>query len=556
MAKNGSVPAAPTPESSGALNPLLENAIPEASARTTSPLAMLSATREGLDHQRSLLELLQRMPQLTCLDGPARGSSLWIELPLVRIGRGINCHLVIEDPSVAPIHALLTRLPGGTYYLSSTQPDEAPVLVRRRGMFRPMPALHLQDGMVIRLGKRGPRLRFRFLGQPDETSLLTRLLLALRNDEPLLPEPVLRERLGEVWRTANLQPMERHTLQQALRFLRPYRFYRRWTYLWLLIALLLALGGLSRQLLLNDVRKELATVQRQLASLWQGQSPASTAAGIKPPSTGATLLTGSSTASGVPSGAPAGTASTGATRIQATAGEGETAQNLSENDEQTLLSGDPEAQQVLRLMRTAGMAQPTLSLGMMSQIHSEIEKEVQRIKHRFEIEAFQARAQKYQPRIEDIFRREFQLPPMLATLAWLESDFRLDAENSNGGLGMWQLSEAVATQYGLITDQGEDFRMDFEASTRGTARYLTDLLTHFGMEQLPLVIAAFHLGPEVVENTLRKHQLWRLEQRTFPYLLRLAGTGDADTLTQEQLQYVSRFFAVQIIAANQGYYLR
>lgn len=584
-------------QETSSFNPLLEHPLPEAGGDGGLTPGSLALAGEALDAHRSYLERLQRVPQLICLDGPAEGAQVWGEVPQLRIGRGYNCHFVLKDPSVAPLHALMTRLPGGTYHLSSQAPDEAPLLVRRNGRLRPVMGIHLQDGMVVRLGKRGPRIRFRFLGAPDQTATLTRWMMALRYDEPLLPEPVLRERLGEVWRTASLQPGQRHTLQQALRYLTPLRFYRRWFYLWGLIGLLLAGVGVSRQLLLNDVRAELSTLKRQLASLWQGQTAGASDPGASNRSTsnrasdsslllqnnqnlsggvrdlGGDLSANASGAQGIP-GTTAGSATSGqpaSSTPSVTTADGSLADTalsnaalsnaalsnaaLSNTDEQALIQGDPIAQQVIRLMRSAGVQQPLLSLSMMRQIHSEIEKEVQRIKHRFEIDAFQARAQKFQPRIEDIFRREFQLPPMLATLAWLESDFRLDAESSDGSLGMWQLSEDVATEYGLITDQGEDFRMDFEASTRGSARYLTDLLTRFGLEQLPLVVAAFHLGPDVVENTLRKHQLWRQDQRTFPALLRLAGTGEADVLSLTQLQYVSRFFAVQVIAANQGYYL-
>ncbi|MFM7200842.1 MAG: transglycosylase SLT domain-containing protein [Myxococcota bacterium] len=333
------------------------------------------------------------------------------------------------------------------------------------------------------------------------------------------------------------------------------------------MAVLLVLVGVSRQLRLQASEAEAASLKRQLAGYWPTFSAGGRAPqGLQHDQT-TRVLEGAQAriVIGESAAGTAGTAGTAAdtasaavvapVRQETSAGQGPSVAPVDEASEQALLQGDPLAQQVARLMRTGGMAQPTLSLGMMRQIHSELEKEVQRIKHQFELEAFQARSARFRPRIEDILRREFQLPPMLAALAWLESDFRLDAEGSEGKLGMWQLSEEVAAEYGLITEQGEDFRMDFEASTRGSARYLTDLLTRFGLEQLPLVVASFHLGTDVVENTIRQHKLWRHEQRTFPALLRLGSTGDAQTLSPEQLQYVSRFFAVQIIAENQAYYL-
>lgn len=544
-----------------ASNPLEENAIVESNVLGASALTSLHMGRNTLDAERARLERLRIVPQMQCLDGPAEGTQIWMEWPVLLIGRGQNCHFKLSDPAVAPLHAKLKHLVGGSYLLAAQHPEEAPIFLRRYGFFRSVQTLHLVDGMVIRLGKHGPRLRFRYLGGQNQPGLLARFVLARGHEEPLLPVPMLQERLDALWRTAPLQPPERHTIQQAIRQLPSLQFYRRWFFLWVVIGGLLGLLGLSRQLLLSDTRQTLASVQRQLESLWlaqHGTTRSATSGGLARAATApSTRPAQASDPNARPEVGGTGTDPTPSTNPGKQAGRGFTeGSGLSASDEQTLMANDPLAQQLLRLLRSVGIVQPALSSGMVSLVHSELEKEVQRIKHRFELEAFQARTLKYQPRIEDIFRREFQLPPMLASLAWLESDFRLDAERPDGRLGMWQLSEEVAIQYDLITDKGEDFRMDFEASTRGSARYLADLLTRFGLESLPLVVLAFHLGPDAVEDTLRTQQLWRTEQRTFPYLLRLAGTGDAHTLTHAQLQYVGRFFAVQIIAANKSFYLQ
>lgn len=539
-------------------NPLLEQPIPEASAL---PLAGMEGLGDGtLASFRSLKERLEQMPLLTSLDGPSEGAQLWVSADYMRIGRGENCHFALRDPAVAPYHARLLKLPGGAFQLAAMNPREAPLFVRKRGRFHAVATVPLRDGMVIRLGKNGPRLRYRFLGEPEQANGVFRLLLSVGFEEPLLSEPMLRERLVQLWRTGTLQPTERNTLQQTLRHLSPLRFYRRWFYIWAVIAIMLVFLGVSREMRLRASESEAAALRRQLAGYWPSSAGSRAAQGLR-----------RDQATRVVEGVQSGTVVTetrpqlSTALVSSDADVQASGVRESESDpdseapgeasELALLQGDPLAQQVTRLMRTAGMAQPVVSLGMMRQIHSELEKEVQRIKHQFELEAFQARSARFRPRIEDILRREFQLAPMLAALAWLESDYRLDAEGGEGRLGMWQLSEEVAAEYGLITEQGEDFRMDFEASTRGSARYLSDLLTRFGVEQLPLVVVSFHLGTEVVENTIRQHKLWRQEQRSFPALLRLAGTGDAQTLSTEQLQYVSRFFAVQIIAENQAYYL-
>ena len=172
-----------------------------------------------------------------------------------------------------------------------------------------------------------------------------------------------------------------------------------------------------------------------------------------------------------------------------------------------------------------------------------------------DLEGFLDRYRRYHPKIEDIFRKEYQLPKSAAYVAWIESEYYLDAESEKGALGMWQFTAKTAQDYGLITDKGEDYRQDFGRSTRAAAQYISDLLAEFGMDRFMVALAAYNWGPDNVLRVFRRNRLWLPAQRTFPFMLQLRMRDGTPELPPETRRYVPRFFAANLIGSDMSFYL-
>ncbi len=85
------------------------------------------------------------------------------------------------------------------------------------------------------------------------------------------------------------------------------------------------------------------------------------------------------------------------------------------------------------------------------------------------------RSAKYMNMIDRIFA-EYNLPPNLAYLAVVESNFNPQARSHANAVGMWQFMSGTGRVFDLETSWWHDERYDPEKSTEAAARYLTRLL--------------------------------------------------------------------------------
>jgi hypothetical protein len=113
---------------------------------------------------------------------------------------------------------------------------------------------------------------------------------------------------------------------------------------------------------------------------------------------------------------------------------------------------------------------------------------------------------------------EHGLPPDLALLPVVESEFWPTARGRGGERGLWQLRRDTARRFGLVVNARRDDRLDPERATRAAARYLRYL--HRRYRDWPLALAAYNAGERRVDRALRRgrrRDFWQLaDQRLLP----------------------------------------
>jgi membrane-bound lytic murein transglycosylase D len=144
----------------------------------------------------------------------------------------------------------------------------------------------------------------------------------------------------------------------------------------------------------------------------------------------------------------------------------------------------------------------------------------------------------------DMIRRianEESMPPEIAHLAIVESGLSPNALSRVGAMGMWQFMQPTGEEYDLDVTYWVDERRDPEKATRAAMRFLKDLYGDLG--DWHLALAAYNCGAGGVRRAIRKSGLdkpdfWQVR----PFLPR------------ETQQYVPRFIATSLIAANRDQY--
>jgi membrane-bound lytic murein transglycosylase D len=123
------------------------------------------------------------------------------------------------------------------------------------------------------------------------------------------------------------------------------------------------------------------------------------------------------------------------------------------------------------------------------------------------------------------------LPPSLALLPVIESNFRQQARDNRGSGGLWQLQSRTARRFGLEVSRKRDERFHPDRATEAAALYLRFL--HRRYRDWPLALAAYNCGEGRVDRALKRMpgaSFWEL--------------SEAHHLPAITRDYVPRFLAV------------
>jgi len=130
---------------------------------------------------------------------------------------------------------------------------------------------------------------------------------------------------------------------------------------------------------------------------------------------------------------------------------------------------------------------------------------------------------------------EYELPPNLAYLAVVESNFNPFARSSANAVGMWQFMKYTGKVFDLHNSWWHDDRFDPEKSTRAAAQYLKRLHKRFNGDW-ELALAAYNSGSGTVRRAIRLAK--RNGKKTDYWSLKLP---------RETRGYVPAFYAVATI---------
>lgn len=130
------------------------------------------------------------------------------------------------------------------------------------------------------------------------------------------------------------------------------------------------------------------------------------------------------------------------------------------------------------------------------------------------------------------------LPPELALLPIIESEYMPTATSNRGASGIWQLAALTGKLYGLKQDQWYDGRKDIDASSKVALKYLQYLYEKFDGDWL-LALAAYNCGDARVMSAIRTNK--RLGKPTDYWSLKLP---------QETMYFVPKFLSLVYLIKN------
>jgi membrane-bound lytic murein transglycosylase D len=156
---------------------------------------------------------------------------------------------------------------------------------------------------------------------------------------------------------------------------------------------------------------------------------------------------------------------------------------------------------------------------------------------RAHIRAWLQRAGRYEEMIVEKLRTA-ALPEDLLYVVMVESGFDPLVESSAGAVGLWQLVEVSAVDYGIEKTHWSDERRSPERSTEAAALFLKDL--YGKLRSWPLALAAYNMGYGALLRSIRKYNT-----NDFWLLARLEAG-----LPYETTIYVAKIMACAIVAHN------
>ncbi len=96
----------------------------------------------------------------------------------------------------------------------------------------------------------------------------------------------------------------------------------------------------------------------------------------------------------------------------------------------------------------------------------------------------------------------YKLPPELALLPYIESNYDPFSISASGAMGIWQFMPATARIYGLKDTWWYEQRHDPLASSKAAVRYLAYLHNRFNNE-ITYTLAAYNGGPTLLEKQIK-----------------------------------------------------
>ncbi|HNW27011.1 MAG TPA: lytic transglycosylase domain-containing protein [Spirochaetota bacterium] len=148
------------------------------------------------------------------------------------------------------------------------------------------------------------------------------------------------------------------------------------------------------------------------------------------------------------------------------------------------------------------------------------------------------RSYRYDDMIQDVMKKNSDIPAELALLPLLESCFDPRAVSSSRAVGLWQFVDNTARPLGLRSDQWIDERRDVEKSTAAAIRHIRNIRGSF--PDWALTLAAYNGGAGYVKRTMEKtgiKDFWKLREGGF--------------LRDETSEYIPKYIALMVIYKNQ-----
>lgn len=140
--------------------------------------------------------------------------------------------------------------------------------------------------------------------------------------------------------------------------------------------------------------------------------------------------------------------------------------------------------------------------------------------------------------INDIIKKNPDIPSEIALLPLLESGFDPNAVSKSNAVGLWQFLQSTSSHLDIKSNKWVEERRDIVKSTEAAIRHLRYL--HNTFKSWDLALAAYNGGDGQIRRAMLKtdsHDIWKLMK--------------SGALTKETSEYVPRYAALVMIYNNQ-----